>query len=280
MDNFDELPMMFSILTITCVTTHTVNIWMVETREVSTLVRAIYQHYYIYGYPVITYVAWTGVVKKAHYKNNSITTHSQLMAVYRISPVWEAIRQWVVSHNLLLTEESRDDLRIGRDVIASLYRYSPQDVHVDRIITSAKLRAEFNGQDPDLVVGMTRCDWLDHISEIPYPQPIRSGYCMETNEPKLGDLVLFMHYVKYVSVEQFADVSKCQGIWRTGRICRVDVNPLSAVPMYYISYLRTTGRGYRQPADWAISRSTVCRFLREIYPIASVDEIKSLATQW
>ena len=280
MDNFDELPMMFSILTITCVTTHTVNIWMVETREVSTVVRAIYQHFYIYGYPVITYVAWSGVVKRTHHKINSITTHSQLMAVYRISPVWEAIRQWVVNHNLLLTEESRDDLRIGRDVIASLYRYSPQDVHVDRIITSAKLRAEFNGQDPDLVVGMTRCDWLDHISEIPYPQPIRSGYCMETNEPKLGDLVLFMHYVKYVSVEQFADVSKCQGIWRTGRICRVDVNPLSAVPMYYISYLRTTGRGYRQPADWAISRSTVCRFLREIYPIASVDEIKSLTTQW
>ena len=279
MDNFDELPMMFSIITITCVTTHAVNIWMVETREVSTLVRAIYQHYYIYGYPVITYVAWTGEVRRAHYKSNSITTHSQLMAVYRISPVWEAIRRWVVNHSLLLTEESRDDLRTGRDVIASLYRFSPQDVHVERIITSAKLQAEFNGQDPDLVVGMTRCDWLDHISEIPYPRPIRSGYCIRTNEPKLGDLVLFMHYVKYVSVDQFADVTKYQGIWRSGRICRIEDNS-TAVPKYYISYLRTTGRGYRKPADWAISRHVTCRVLQEIHPIASVDEIQSLTMQW
>ena len=229
---------------------------------------------------MLCYVAWTGVVKKAHYKSNSITTHSQLMAVYRISPVWEAIRRWVVNHSLLLTEESRDDLRIGRDVIASLYRFSPQDVHVERIITSAKLQAEFNGQDPDLVVGMTRCDWLDHISEIPYPQPIRSGYCIQTNEPKFGDLVLLMHYAKYVSVDQFADVTKYQGIWRTDRICKVEDHQFTVVPMYHISYICTTGRGYRQPADWAISRRTVCRVLSEIHPIASVDEIQSLTMQW
>ena len=148
------------------------------------------------------------------------------------------------------------------------------------ISSNSEVISTFLGQDPDLVVGMTRCDWLDHISEIPYPQPIRSGYCIQTNEPKFGDLVLFMHYAKYVSVDQFADVTKYQGIWRTGRICKVEDHQFTVVPMYHISYICTTGRGYRQPADWAISRRTVCRVLSEIHPIASVDEIQSLTTQW
>ena len=210
---------------------------MVDSSEVVPTVRAIYQYCYMYGYPAISYVSWSGTVKMCHHSLNTIT-------------------------------------------IASLCRLSPQNMHMDRIITSAMLRAVFNGHDPDLVVGMTRCNWLDHISEKPWPQPTRSSFRPPGSELQFGDFVWFKHAVKYVSVSQFSDVTKRQAVWRIGRICKVEDNQFIAAPMYHISYLRTTGRGYRQPLDWAVSRNTVCRVLRGIRLIAGVDEIQSLTTQW
>ena len=273
-----ELSVMFSILTITCASTHRVIIWIVETSEVSSIVRAIYQHFYIYGYPEITYVAWTGTVKTAHYVSNSITTHGQVMAKYRTSPIWETIRKWVVNHRLILDLTSQDDLRTVRETIGCLYRYSPQDVHVDRITTSAGLCAVLDGQLLDHVVRPSRCDWLDHIVEM--PQPIRRGYHIQTNKPRLGDFVWFKDTVRYTSPNQFYTVTKSQVVWRTGRICEVEDHQFTVVPIYHISYFRTTGRGYRHPADWTISRHTVCRVLRGIHLIADVDEIAPLPTQW
>ena len=116
-----------------------------------------------------------------------------------------------------------------------------------------------NGQDLDHVVGMAECDWLDHISEKPWPQPTRSSFRPLEFKPQLGNFVWFKHTVKYVSVSQYSDVTKRQAIWRTGRICKVEDNQFTVAPMYHISYLRTTGRGYRQPLDWAVSRHTICR---------------------
>ena len=200
------------------------------------------------------------------------------MAKYRTSPIWETIRKWVVNHRLILDLTSQDDLRTVRETIGCLYRYSPQDVHVDRITTSAVLCAVLDGQQLDHVVRPSRCDWLDHIVEM--PQPIRRGYHIQTNKPRLGDFVWFKDTVRYTSPNQFYNVTKSQVVWRTGRICEVEDHQFTVVPIYHISYFRTTGRGYRHPADWTISRHTVCRVLRGIHLIADVDEIAPLPTQW
>ena len=151
---------------------------------------------------------------------------------------------------------------------------------MNRIITSAMLRAVLNGQDLGHVVRMVECDWLDHISEKPWPQPTRSSFRPPGSQLQFGDLVWFKHAVKYVSVSQFSDVTKKQAVWRIGRICKVEDNQSTAAPKYHISYFRTTGRGYRQPLDWAVSRNTVCRVPSGICLIAGVDEIQSLTTQW
>ena len=174
--NERNLSVGFSVLAITCISTHAVIVWIVDSSEVSSIIRAIYQHSYMHGFPTVTYVGWTDNVQVVGYRHNSITTHSQLCAMHKTTQVWEAIRMWVVDHDIFLDTASREETRRMRGILSSLYRLRPTEVYLDNVVTSSKLRAEFENSTLTTSLGMSGYDWQDHIDEIPIPGSISCGY--------------------------------------------------------------------------------------------------------
>ena len=276
--NERNLSVGFSVLTLTCITTHAVIIWIVDSGEVSSIIRAIYQHSYMRGFPTITYVGWTDNVQVVGYRRNSITTHSQLCAMHRTTQVWEAIRVWVVDHDIFLDAASREETRRMRDILSSLYRLSPTEVYLDKVITSSKLRAEFDDLIPATSLEMFGYGWQDHIDEIPIPGSISCGYHMQN--PQLRDFVWFCHQAHCIHPRELIDTMQCHGVWRTGRICAIEDHPGMVEPLYHVSYLCTTGRGYKQPTQWTVSRCTTRRSLKGLVLIANVEEISNLPAEW
>ena len=276
--NERNLSVGFSVLTLTCITTHAVIVWIVDSGEVSSIIRAIYQHSYMRGFPTVTYVGWTDNVQVVGYRRNSITTHSQLCAMHRTTQVWEAIRVWVVDHDIFLDAASREETRRMRDILSSLYRLSPTEVYLDKVITSSKLRAEFDDLIPATSLEMFGYGWQDHIDEIPIPGSISCGYHMQN--PQLRDFVWFCHQAHCIHPRELIDTMQCHGVWRTGRICAIEDHPGMVEPLYHVSYLCTTGRGYKQPTQWTVSRCTTRRSLKGLVLIANVEEISNLPAEW
>ena len=276
--NERNLSVGFSVLTLTCITTHAVIVWIVDSGEVSSIIRAIYQHSYMHGFPTVTYVGWTDNVQVVGYRRNSITTHSQLCAMHRTTQVWEAIRMWVVDHDIFLDAASREETRRMRDILSSLYRLSPTEVYLDKVITSSKLRAEFDDLIPATSLEMFGYGWQDHIDEIPIPGSISCGYHMQN--PQLRDFVWFCHQAHCIHPRELIDTMQCHGVWRTGRICAIEDHPGMVEPLYHVSYLCTTGRGYKQPTQWTVSRCTTRRSLKGLVLIANVEEISNLPAEW
>ena len=276
--NDQNLSIGFSVLTLTCISTHAVIVWIVDSSEVSSIIRAIYQHSYMHGFPTVTYVGWTDNVQVVGYRHNSITTHSQLCAMYRTTQIWEAIRMWVVDHDIFLDTASREETRRMRGILSSLYRLSPTEVHLDKVVTPSKLRAEIEDLTQAISVGTFGHGWQDHIDEIPIPGSISCGYHMQN--PQLRDFVWFCHQAHCIHPRELIDTMQCHGVWRTGRICAIEDHPGMVEPLYHVSYLCTTGRGYKQPTQWTVSKRTTRRSLKGLILIANVEEISNLPADW
>ena len=276
--NERNLSVGFSVLTITCISTHAVIVWIVDSGEVSSIIRAIYQHSYMHGFPTVTYVGWTDNVQVVGYRHNSITTHSQLCAMHKTTQVWEAIRMWVVAHDIFLDAASREETRRMRGILSSLYRLSPTEVYLDRVVTSSRLRAEIEDSTQAIGLGTFGYDWQNHIDEIPIPGSISCGY--HSQDPQPGDFVWFCHRVHCIHPMELIDTMQRHGVWRTGRICAIEDHPGMVEPLYHVSYLCTTGRGYKQPTQWTVSRCTTRRSLKGLVLIANVEEISNLPADW
>ena len=268
----------FSVLAITCVSTHAVIVWIVDSSEVSSMIRAIYQHSYMHGFPTITYVGWSDYVQVVGHRRNSITTNSQLCAIHKTTQVWEAIRMWVVDHDIFLDTASRQGARRMRGILSSLYRLSPTELYLDKVVTSSKLRAEIEDSSPAIGLGMSGYGWQDHVDEIPIPGFISCGY--HSQDPQPGDFVWFCHGVLCIHPMELFDTVQRHGVWRTGRICAIEDHPGMVEPLYHVSYLCTTGRGYKQPTQWTVSKRTTRRSLKGLILIANVEEISNLPAEW
>ena len=271
----------FSVLVITCTTTNAVIVWIIDNSEVNSILRAIYQHSYVYGFPTVTYVGWTDEVRVVDYEFNSITTRRQLCATIKTTQVWEAIRLWVVGHRIFLDYASRRNTNRMRDIISSLYRLSPTEVYLDKVVTSSKLRAGFESLDPMDREGMSGYNWQDHIDKIPFPGSVdRSYHVAPTQDPQIGDFVWFVHVEHTRYPMAIADAVQRHAIWRTGRIVAIEDHQWMVEPLYHVSYLCTTGRGYKRPTSWTISRCTIARPLAALVLVAYADEISSLPARW
>ncbi len=271
----------FSVLVITCTTTNAVIVWIIDNSEVNSILRAIYQHSYVYGFPTVTYVGWTDQVRVVDYEFNSITTRSQLRATIKTTQVWEAIRLWVVDRRIFLDCASRRNTRHMRDIISSLYRLSPTEVYLDKVVTSSKLRAEFENLDPADREGMSGYNWQDHIDKIPFPGSVNCSYHRApTQDPQIGDFVWFVHMERTRYPMPIADAVHRHAIWRTGRIFAIEDHQWMVEPLYHVSYLCTTGRGYKRPTQWTVSRCTIARPLGALVLVAHAEEISSLPARW
>ena len=185
---------------------------------------------------------------------------------------------WVVDHDIFLDTASREETRRMRGILSSLYRLSPTEVYLDKVVTSSKLRAEFENSTLTISLGMSGYDWQDHIDEIPIPGSISCGYHMQN--PQLRDFVWFCHQAHCIHPRELIDTMQCHGVWRTGRICAIEDHPGMVEPLYHVSYLCTTGRGYKQPTQWTVSRCTTRRPLKGLVLIANVEEISNLPADW
>ena len=271
----------FSILVITCITTNAVIVWIIDNSEVNSILRAIYQHSYVYGFPTVTYVGWTDEVRVVDYEWNSITKHSQIEAMVKTTQIWEAIRLWVVSHRILLEYASRREITQMCDILSSLYRLSPTEVYLDKVVTSSKLRAEFENLDPADREGMSGYNWQDHIDKIPFPGSVDCSYHVApTQDPQIGDFVWFVHVEHSRYPMKIVDAIQRHAVWKTGRIFAIEDHQWMVEPLYHVSYLCTTGRGYKRPTQWTVSRCTIVRPLEALVLVAHADEISGLPARW
>ena len=165
-----------------------------------------------------------------------------------------------------------------RGILSSLYRLSPTELYLDKVITSSKLRAEIEDSSPAIGLGMSGYGWQDHVDEIPIPGFISCGY--HSQDPQPGDFVWFCHGVLCIHPMELIDTVQRHGVWRTGRICAIEDHPGMVEPLYHVSYLCTTGRGYKRPTQWTVSRCTIVRPLRALVLVAHADEISGLPARW
>ena len=298
-------------LVITCINTSAVSIWVLETQEAPSVLKAILRHSYRYGYPAIAYIdLGPGLVKGAKHEvevsnYSTILRQSCGMRVIpkppqahaqrgKVERVVKSLKQWVQDEKLCTLTQSILDWETTFAHVSNFFNNLPMarlsknrslTTDLNDIVTPNRLLLGRNNQrSPTFVAG------FDSDAQQFEKRLLKNGRINRTwyglllkmvpdlvFRPKWFDDTIHKplvgDYVLFRLTE--STMGPEHNVWRIALVIKITGSECSTTAVYHLSYQCAVRRKNKKPVDWPIERHETTRSCRELVLLMTEEEISS-----
>ena len=298
-------------LVITCINTSAVTIWVLETQEAPSVLKAILRHSYRYGYPAVAYIdLGPGLVKGANHKVE-LSNHSTLLRQscgMRVIPkppqahaqrgkverVVQALKEWIQNEELSTMTQSILDWETTFAFISNFMNNLP----MARLSKNRSLTTDLNeiATPNRLLLGRNNQRSPTFVEEFESGAQQYSRRLLKNSQINYAwyELLLKMvpslvfrpkwfknsiHKPRIGDYVLFRHIESTMGsehnVWRVGLVIRVSKSKCSTTLEYHLSYQCVIRKKDVIPRKWPVERHETTRTGREVVLLLTEEEIAS-----
>ena len=298
-------------LILSCINTSAVSIWVLETQEAPSVLKAILRHSYRYGYPAVAYIdLGPGLVKAAEH-NVLLSNHSSVLRLAcgmkvvakppqahaqrgKVERAVQTLKKFLDDRKLSLLKQSILDWETTFSFISNFLNNQPMarlsknrslTTDLNDIITPNRLLLGRNNQRAPVFVEEFKSGKKAYEDRILRNSEINRAWyeLLLKTVPSLVWRPKWFENSKcppkvddYVLFQHKESVMGSEHTeWRIGLVTDITKSESSSTTIYHLAYKCCIKSDKKKPEDWVVATHNTTRILREIVLLMTEDELSA-----